>query len=165
MSIKTKNFIFWPDKNTISATLPASFKLNYPNCRCIIDCTEIKTEQPNTVEQRVHNMYSRNKSCYTIKILVAITPNGMITISFVSKCYGGRISDSFITNDSGFLSKLELGDIVFTEDEVMETYTAVASVRIHIERVFSRLKTHGILNKISMDLMPVIDEIIHICCV
>lgn len=191
LSIKTKNFIFWPDKNTISATLPESFKLNYPNCRCIIDCTEIKTEQPNTVEQRVY-MYSRYKSCYTIKILVAITPNGMI--SFVSKCYGGRTSDSFITNDSGFLSKLELGDIVladkgfpgiktscensncilvmppilhhgrFTEDEVMETHT-VASVRIHIERVFSRLKTHGILNKISMDLMPVIDEIIHICCV
>lgn len=52
----------------------------------------------------------------------------------------------------------------FTEDEVIETHT-VASVRIHIERVFARLKTYGVLNKISIDLLPVADEIIHICCV
>jgi len=53
LSIKIKNFIFWSDKSTISATLSESFKINYPNFQCIIDCTEIKTEQPNTVEQMV----------------------------------------------------------------------------------------------------------------
>lgn len=191
LAIKTKEFIFWPNKKTILETLPKSFKANYPNCRCIIDCTEIKTEQPNTVEQRV-NMYSRYKSAYTVKVLVAITPNGLIC--FVSKCYGGRASDTYITNDSGLLSKLEPGDEVladkgfpgikvscdekksilvmppilhngrFTEEEVIETYN-VASVRIHIERVFARLKTYGILNKITVDLLPSINEIIHICCV
>lgn len=50
-------------------------------------------------------MYSRYKGSYTVKFLVAITPNGMI--SFVSKCYDGRSSDSFITNDSGFLALLD----------------------------------------------------------
>lgn len=50
MSIETKNFIFLPDKSTILSTLPESFKINYPTYRCIIDCTEIKTEQPNVVE-------------------------------------------------------------------------------------------------------------------
>jgi len=187
LSTKTKNFIFWPDKRTISATLPESSKINCPNFRCIIGCTEIQTEQPNTVEQRVY-LYSRYERCYTIKILVAITPNGLIR--FVSSCYGGSKSDSLIANDSGILSKLELGDIVYadegfpgneasfensnlvispishhgrsTQDEVMETGDTVTN---EIETVFSRLKTHGILNKISIDLMPVIDEIIHICCV
>ncbi|KAF0702905.1 Uncharacterized protein FWK35_00039004, partial [Aphis craccivora] len=157
---KIKEFIFWPNKKTILETLLKSFKKNYPNFRCIIDCTEIKTEQPNTVEQRVH-MYSRYKNPYTAKVLIAITPNG--SICFLSKCYGGKASDTFITNDSGFLLKLEYGDEVladkgfpgikvlcdekqsilvmppiihngrFTEEEVIETYN-VASGRIHIER-------------------------------
>lgn len=191
LTSQTKHFIFWPDKKTVFNTLPKAFKSNYPNCRCIIDCTEIKTEQPSTVEQRVY-MYSHYKNTYTIKVLVAITPSGFI--SFVSKCYGGRSSDTFITNDCGFLSKLEPNDEVmadkgfpgikvscenvksvlvvppilhnrrFTEEEVLQTYS-VASVRIHIERVFSRLKTYSILNKITVDLLPSTDEIIHICCV
>jgi len=189
LSVKTKNLIFWPNKRTISVLLPEAFKKNYPNCRCIIDCTELKVEQPNTVEQRVY-MYSRYKGSYTVKFLVAITPNGMI--SFVSKCYGGRSSDSFITNDSGFLALLESGDEVladkgfpgikttdenvvivmppflhngrFSEDEILETYN-IASVRIHIERLFARLKTFGILNKLTIDYLPFIDNIVHMSCV
>jgi len=46
-------------------------------------------------------------------VLVAITPSGFI--SFVSKCYGGRSSDTFITNDCGFLSKLQLNNEVMAD--------------------------------------------------
>lgn len=191
LSQKCKNLIFWPSKSTILETLPEVFKKHYPNCRCIIDCTEIRTDQPKTVEQRVC-MYSHYKGGYTIKILIAITPNGMV--SFLSKSYGGRSSDSYITNDSGFLEKLEPGDQVladkgfpgirtgveghnsilvmppvlhngrFTEEEVLNTYN-VASVRIHIERLFARLKTFNILRKITTDLFQYIDNILLICCV
>lgn len=187
----TKHFIFRPNKRTVINTLLKAFKQNYPNCRCIIDCTEIKTEQPSTVEQRVY-MFSRYKNAYTVKVLVAINPSGFIC--FLSKSYGGRTSDSFITNDSGFLSKLEPGDEVladkgfpgikvalegsksilvvppilhnghFSEDEVFETYT-VASVCIHVEWVFAKLKTYLIFNKITAYLLPYVDEVIHICCV
>jgi len=80
---KTKHFIFWPSKETISETLPYVFKKNYPNCRCIIDCTEIKVEQLPTVEQRVC-MYSRYKSAYTIKchqmVLLAFCLNVMVDV-------------------------------------------------------------------------------------
>lgn len=188
---KTKDFIFWPDQYSISQYLPKAFKINYPKCRCIIDCIEVKVEQPSSVQQRI-NLYSSYKSNYTIKCLVAITPSGKI--SFVSKCYGGRLSDSFIINDSRFLEKLEPGDQVladkgfpgiktnvennncilvvppvlhngsFTEEEVLETYT-VASVCILIERVFAQLKTYGILNKLKINLHPYVDNIVHICCV
>lgn len=48
--IKTKEFIFWPDKKTILETLPKSFTNNSLKYRCIIDCNEIKTEQLNTVD-------------------------------------------------------------------------------------------------------------------
>jgi len=41
LRVKTKNLIFWPNKRTISALLSEAFEKNYPNCRCIIDCTEL----------------------------------------------------------------------------------------------------------------------------
>jgi len=94
-------------------------------------------------------------------VLVAINRSGFVC--FLSKSYGGRISDSFITSDREFLSKL--GDEVLADkgfygikvaleslksilvvllilhdghiykDKVLETYT-VASVCIYIEKVF-----------------------------
>lgn len=51
----------------------------------------------------------------------------------------------------------------FSEEEVVETYS-IASVRIHIERFFARLKTYNILNKIQIELLPHIDDIMHMCC-
>ena len=51
----------------------------------------------------------RNK----FKFLVRITPTGFI--SFLSSCYGGRASDTFITRDSEFYDLLERDDEVMAE--------------------------------------------------
>ncbi|XP_050059744.1 uncharacterized protein LOC114122615 [Aphis gossypii] len=191
LAVATKKIVFWPSKKPIISTLPQSFKQHYPNCRVIIDCTEIKTEQSPHVDQRAF-MYSLYKSAYTCKFLVGIAPCGMIT--FVSKAYGGRASDSFITNDSGLLNLLEPGDQVmadkgfpgiktsmdeknsilvmppfmhngvFTEDEIIQTYN-IASVRIHIERSIQRIKIYNILQKIPIELLECIDDIIFVSCV
>jgi len=139
------------------------------------------------------NRGSRYKNSYTVKILIALTPNGLI--GFLSKCYGFKVSDTFITNDSGFLLKLESGDEVlavtgfpgikvpcdekqsilvkppilhnerFTEEELIETYNVIVYIIIIIliESVFARLKTYGILNKIATDLLSSIDDIIQLC--
>lgn len=48
-----------------------------------------------------------------IKFLVTINFNRIIF--FVTKCYGGRSSDSYITNDSGYLHELEADNQVFAE--------------------------------------------------
>lgn len=115
-------------------------------------------------------------------------------VSFLSKACGGRSSDSFITNDCGFLDKLEIGDEVladkgfsgiqsgiegqnsilvmppilhnhrFSEEELLETYN-VASVRIHIERLFARLKLFNVSNKITINLLPHIYNILLMCCI
>ncbi|KAK9884612.1 hypothetical protein WA026_007452 [Henosepilachna vigintioctopunctata] len=188
---RTVNYIFWPSREDIQETMPPSFKVHYPNCRVIIDCTEIKCEQPSLVFARNH-MYSDYKSGYTVKFLLGITPSGMI--SFKSECYGGRSSDPFITNDSNFLKLLEPDDEVMadkgfpsikksidvpnaiivtppflhdghlTEDEIVNTYN-IASVRIHVERCIARIKVYNILIKINIDLLPYIDDIVHMCCV
>lgn len=56
-------------------------------------------------------MYSRYKATYTIKILVAITPD----VSFLSKARGRRYGDSFITNDFDYLNKLEAENLVLVD--------------------------------------------------
>ncbi|RLU19985.1 hypothetical protein DMN91_008544 [Ooceraea biroi] len=47
----TKTWIFWLSREAIRSSMPSLFK-NYPNCRAIIDCTEICTDTPPTLEKR-----------------------------------------------------------------------------------------------------------------
>ena len=49
----------------------------------------------------------------TAKVLLGITPQGVV--SFVSNCWGGRVSDKHLTENNGLLQKLLLGDIVLTD--------------------------------------------------
>ena len=48
-----------------------------------------------------------------VKLMLGITPCG--AISFLSKCWGGRATDKFITMNSGFLGLLEHGDVVLAD--------------------------------------------------
>jgi len=53
----------------------------------------------------------------------------------------------------------------FSSAEMDETYR-IASVRIHVERIIQRLKIFNILNnKLPTELLPYIDDIIHLCSV
>lgn len=171
--------------------MPKSFK-NYPNTRAIIDCTEIFCENSSTVEKQVL-MYSSYKCHHTVKYLIAISPSGLIT--FLSKGFSGKSTDSFITNQSGFLDLIEPGDFIladkgfpkikselnqrkctlvmppyafdpqFKREEVLEGY-AIASVRIRfVERAIQRIKLCEILNKIDSEIVKHIDKIMHVACV
>ena len=75
-----------------------------------IDASEIKIQCPKKAEAAVL-CYSSYKGGHTLKFLIGISPNGHIT--FLSKCYGGRVTDCQLTQESGLLNKLE------TDDEVM----------------------------------------------
>lgn len=173
--------------------MPQSFEEDYPNCRFIIDCTEIKTETPPKVEQR-NLMYSYYKGTYTLKFLIGISPNGAVT--FLSKAFGGRTSDSTITVESVFLEHLQPGDCVLTNkgfptikttlaeknavlvmppfskgagqfsvQEIAETYL-IARCRIHVERMIQRVKIYNILNhRVPVTLIPYMDKVFHMCCV
>lgn len=94
-----KPLIVWPDKGAIKSNLPKSFKAAASNTRCKIDCTEIFVERPRSLFLQAAT-WSDYKKHNTIKVLVGITPTG--TISFLSKAYGGRASDVFITRDRKF---------------------------------------------------------------
>ena len=83
--------------------MPPLFKELFPNCRCIIDCSEIFIEIPISFDARAKT-FSNYKKHNTVKFLVGITPCG--AISFLSKCWGGRASDKTITQESGFFNRI-----------------------------------------------------------
>ena len=87
---KIKEVTIWPPKSQVNHYMPKSFKESYPNTRCIIDATEIFIQQPSspTAQQLTYSTYKNHN---TLKALIGITPSG--AISFISKLYGGCISD------------------------------------------------------------------------
>ncbi len=104
--------IIWPTRSQIKKTLPSCFRKLYSKVRCIIDCFECFTETPSGLDLAA-TMWGEYKHHYTLKALVAITPNG--AISYVSPTYGGRASDIFLVKDSGFLDMLQPFDEVMAD--------------------------------------------------
>ena len=54
--------------------------------------------------------WSQYKCQNTIKFFIGISPQGVI--SFVSKAWGGRVSDKYLTEHSDFLKNILPGDAV-----------------------------------------------------
>ena len=48
-----------------------------------------------------------------MKFLIGITPTGVIC--FLSKCWGGRVSDQEQTRNSSFLKLIEPGDVILAD--------------------------------------------------
>ena len=117
--------------------------------------------------------WSNYKNTNTIKYLIAITPAG--AVSFLSQGWGGRVSDKEITIISGFLNLPQHGDLVladrgFSISEELATRGATlkipeftkgkfqmsakevevsrkfSNVRIHVERVFGKLRKYRIFH-------------------
>ena len=114
MAEKLKFLIKWTEKDVIVRNLPKSFKKQraYRNCTVIIDCSEVFIERPLDLTARAQT-WSNYKPHNTLKFLIGITPYG--TVSFLSKCWGGRVSDKEITQRSGFYEKVGHGYLVLAD--------------------------------------------------
>jgi len=69
----------------------------FPMVRVILDCTEIYTEKPSSLQAN-KAIYSHYKSHNTFKYLVGISPHPAVV--YVSRAWGGRASDKHITSHS-----------------------------------------------------------------
>ena len=105
---KTSFLIQWPERDVLRKTMPVPFRRFFRNCCVIIDCTEVFIERPSDLLARAQ-VWSNYKHHTTLKFLIGITPQG--TVSFVSKCAGGRMSDKEITETCGLLRHLLPGKI------------------------------------------------------
>ena len=113
------------------------------------------------------NTWSNYKHKNTVKVLIGIVSQG--SVSFVSKGWGGRVSDKYITENSGILNKLLPGDVMLADREFdiaesvgvrqaklhipaftrgksqlsaleVEETRKIANVRIHVERVIGLVR-------------------------
>jgi hypothetical protein len=107
-----QKFVIWFTRDTIRARLPASFKGLFPATRAIIDASEVECATTTCPTKNV-KMYSHYKARMTIKFLVACAPSGEIT--FISKAFGGRTTDTEITVKSGFVDLVEPGDLIMAD--------------------------------------------------
>ena len=103
LSVHTANLIKWPDRDTLRQTMPSSFRKFFKKCAVIIDCTEIFIERPSDLMARAQ-VWSNYKHHSTVKFLIGITPQG--TISYISPCAGGRMSDKEIVERSNLINYL-----------------------------------------------------------
>ena len=110
--LRIKFLVMWPSRDILQHNIPQTFKEAYPSARCIIDCFEIFMERPYSFEAQAQT-YSNYKKHNTVKVLIGISPCG--TISFLSKCWGGRVTDKFITRESGFLKLIDPGDVIIAD--------------------------------------------------
>lgn len=185
---KFKDVTIWPSRKQVTHFMPQVFKEYYPTTRCIIDATEIFIQSPSDPKAQ-QLTFSSYKNHNTFKSLVCITPCG--SISFISKLYGGSISDRELTEKSGLLDLLEPGDSImadrgftiadltiqrgitlnippmkhegqFTEAELLTT-RRIASLRIHVERAIGRIKNFRILNDIPNSMARNADQIFYVC--
>jgi len=99
--VKLAFLIKWPDHDASAKTLPHIFRQYFPRLTGIIDCTEIFIERPRSLKARAE-VCSNYKRHSTAKVLIACTPQG--AVSFVSKVWGGRVSDVDLVRRSGFIS-------------------------------------------------------------
>ena len=180
-------WIIWPEMPAIHQNRPSCFEnASFRNCVGIIDCTEIFIQRPLNLNARAQT-WSNYKNTNTIKYFVCCSPAGGIT--FLSNGWGGRVSDKEITLRSGFMNKLQRGNLILADRgfqlaEEFAVYGAIlkvpaftkgktqmsamevdksrqiSHVRIHIERVIGRMRKYEILNtRIPITQVDLLDHV------
>ena len=167
MNIRLSPLISWPEGEDLWPTMPKCFQYSFgKKATVIIDCFEVFIEKLSNLLARAQT-YSNYKRHNTIKVLIGISPQG--TITFVSKAWGGRTSDNFLTENIGLLNKLKPWDLVMADrgftihesvwfhqaelsipaftkgkDQLdpidLEKTRGIANVRIHVERAIGLLR-------------------------
>ena len=113
MDIQLPFLILWPDRKSIQKTMPFCFQRNYGlRVASIIDCFELFIEKPSDLLAKSCT-WSQYKFHGTAKYLISITAQGII--SFISNGWGGRASDKYIVENSGYLKNLHPGEIILAD--------------------------------------------------
>ena len=116
------SLVTMPTIEKIMQCLPPHFR-DYPRCSIVLDCTEVFIEKPSSLSAQWQT-WSEYKHHNTVKILIGVTPNGMV--NFVSRLWGGRASDRHITQHDNLLPQLQpnttiMADKGFTVEDLLPT--------------------------------------------
>ena len=184
LSVVLAPVLRWPSVDEVRENMPKCFA-KYQKTRVILDCTEFPLKCSKCLRCRIYT-YSNYKGQNTVKVLVGVSPAGLIT--FISDGWGGKASDKEIFNgttlidmlepyvdgvmvDKGFHIEMELLDRgielirppflrakkQFSKAEAQLT-ADIAAARVHVERVIGRIKLFKFLTgKLQWSLLPYVN--------
>ncbi|XP_064477574.1 uncharacterized protein LOC135391290 [Ornithodoros turicata] len=184
-----KKLLHFPKVHQIQAYLPPSFK-NFSNTRLVLDATELRIQRPSSLNAQRQTFYNY-KHYNTYKVIIGCTPDRYV--AFVSKLWGGSVSDIAIVEQSGLLWLLEPGDAIMVDKGFKFTHLPpgvkvycsefhqphdlqmkreavlgtrqIAGARVHVERVIGRVKQFHILQTpLPISMIDIAEQIFHVCC-
>lgn len=122
------------------------------------DCCRLHIIFHKTSSLRTQWMtWSEYKHSNTLKILIGVTPNGMVT--FVSRLWAGNVSDRHIVPHGEFLPKLCPGDVIMAENGLFRT-NSNASVEMKMEQIKN---CNIVTSRILLSEVHLSEQIICIC--
>ncbi|XP_071127340.1 uncharacterized protein [Mytilus edulis] len=183
-----KSLVTWPTREQIVCNLPKLFT-GHPDTRIVVDCTEFYIEKPSSLKAQWMT-WSEYKHSNTFKVLIGVTPSGMVT--FISRLWGGNVSDRHIVQHDEFLPKLSKGDVImadkgFTVEDLLPAdvglnmpprvstkkqmshleffkTNSIASARIVVEMKMEQIKNYNILNsRLPISEAHLSEQMIFIC--
>ncbi|XP_070378554.1 uncharacterized protein [Dermacentor albipictus] len=178
-----------PSREALQPYLPKSFR-DFADTRLVLDATEVRIQRPSSLSAQ-RQTFSAYKHFNTYKVLVGCTPDGYI--AFVSRLWGGSVSDTTILESSGLLDELVEGDAVMVDKGFTFPYMppgvtvyrppfrqrhekqmppaavhetrCIARARVHVERAIARVKSFPLLDRpFPISMIDIADHVFQVCC-
>lgn len=189
LRLELKGMTRFPTCGELQGHLPTAFG-SFPDTRVVLDGTEVRVQKPSSLAAQ-RQTFSYYKHYNTYKAIVGCTPNGYIC--YVSKLWGGSVSDRKIIEEGGLLEQLQPGDAIMVdkgfilhdlppgvrvhipcfrkpgepqmgEHEVAHTQV-VAGARVIVERVIGRVKQFHILDRpFPITMIDIAEQVFQVCC-
>ncbi|XP_070389846.1 uncharacterized protein [Dermacentor albipictus] len=177
-----------PSRDETGPYVPRCFRF-FENTRLILDATEVRIQRPSSIGAQ-RQTFSSYKHFNTYKVLVGCTPDGYI--AFVSRLWGGSVSDKTILGSCGLLDCLEVGDAIMVDKgftfpylpagvtvyhppfrerhetqmpaQDVEQTRRIAAARVHVERAISRIRAFHILDKpFPICMIDIAEQVFKVC--
>ncbi|XP_037582892.1 uncharacterized protein LOC119466448 isoform X1 [Dermacentor silvarum] len=178
-----------PPREALQPYLPKSFR-DFADTRLVLDATEVRIQRSSSLSAQ-RQTFSPYKHYNTYKVLLGCTPDGYI--AFVSRLWGGSVSDTTILESSRLLDELVEGDAVMVDKGFTFPYLPpgvtvyrppfrqrhqkqmppaavhetrrIACARVHVERAIARVKSFRILDRpFPISMIDIADHVFQVCC-